>query len=48
MGVFPLAYRDISMQSWKQYLTSNLIDYSGNFSLQYLLSDPITVSRWTS
>ena len=48
MGVFPLAYRDISMQSWKHYLTSNSIDYSGNFSLQYLLSDPITVSRWTS
>ena len=48
LGVFPMSYRDTAVDAWKQLLTGLKIPYSNDFSLQRVLSDPLTIGRWTN
>lgn len=48
MGVFPISYREVCLQYWKDRLLLVGIKFSYDFSLQTMLSDPMKVSQWTN
>lgn len=47
MGAFPIAYRDQTVHEWKELVKSLNIKTSGKFSLQNVLSDPLSIGIWT-
>lgn len=48
LGVFPMSYRDTATDAWRQILSQLNITYSNDFALQKILSDPLTIGRWTN
>mmetsp|Transcript_28815 Transcript_28815/g.26060 ORF Transcript_28815/g.26060 Transcript_28815/m.26060 type:complete len:405 (+) Transcript_28815:1297-2511(+) len=48
MGAFPLAYREECQENWQKLLQKFNIPRSQDFMLQNILSDPITIGRWTN
>lgn len=47
MGAFPITYRDETIDEWKKLVKKLNIKSSGKFSLQNVLSDPLTIGIWT-
>ena len=48
MGAFPITYRDETLDEWKQLTTRLNIKSNEKFSLQNVLSDPLTIGIWTN
>ena len=48
LGAFPIAYRDDTIHAWKDLLHKKDIVFSGQFELQKILCDPITIGQWTN
>jgi dynein heavy chain len=47
MGAFPITYREETVLEWKKLIAKLNIKSSGKFSLQNVLSDPLTIGIWT-
>jgi dynein heavy chain len=48
MGAFPITYRDDTVAEWKQLIQTLNIKSNDKFSLQNVLSDPLTIGQWTN
>ena len=43
-----MKYREATLLYWKECLQDARIEFSSKYSIQLILSDPLTISRWTS
>ena len=48
LGVFPAKYREETVELWKNKLQTLAIDFSKDFSLEYTISDHLTVARFVN
>lgn len=48
LGAFPITYRDDTLGEWKELVTQLKIKSNDKFSLQNVLSDPLTIGIWTN
>lgn len=48
MGAFPITYREETVTEWKGIIGALNIRYNEKFSLQNVLSDPLTIGQWTN